>query len=927
MNDYKTALKEYQELQCITNIQIGNIQYLIDLSNSFKNGLTSLKEYKNISLDNTSGELNFLQKNYDNFFNEMNKIFFSYNEKIVSPLKIAIDTFKTASNDNLKSFNKIKSSLIESKQKVTKTKEDYYNFIKSSSINDKIKGDESKLFKAKKDNYAQLYKYEINKMNEIITQYNKDYEKIIKTLNEVNLTTNYILKNILVRFSKHVADIGNLFIKFSEELNESINTNLKQYENSEIYIPQIDKKTNLRFNLEKFKEYDENNMENININQEQNNIYEKKEESKNKTEDNSIREMYLKRLVSLPRKGFDDFEIIDRPIVEMSQERMKENINKLKEIIKKLTSEIELTPIEVDQLINILKEEPLEHRETFSYIFLTQIKKYYKNRVINLKNRQNFIHLANIMNNLCIKENNTKTFNAIIEVSQMIKYENLFMYCMIQKKNSFFSTKTFWLRVIQENLIDNINAYCNKLLNPTTNDKNKNNKSKPLNTKKNIKYMKNLLSKTGLNKDITNYNQLYEEQKNELDQYAYENICILLSKTIPGMCSFLVPEFTSIDIIDHYSTLFGFDIETKKYFQNILEVKNIRNTLSLKKHTEKSIKKNTMFNILFIISSTLKFLPQNEFLNLLPINKFLKPYIEKKIFKFLLSKDLTIEKRIFLWEKILNVKKAIQQVNYENVKSLMKERIEKNEIDIRSQEGRNLNTIEVDLIRTPYISKHKEDKEKLEWVLKCLNYAKPDVGYCQGMNYLGSFFYQLLNKDEEKTFNFLFALETQTKYEQLFFDDLRMLKIFFIVLDKVINLYKPEIYYKFVDSNLSTNIYSTPWFVTLFSNLNCVFEPKDATKYSLMVIENFIIDGWSALFNSGYTLTRYYFDKIMKIEEENLINFMIKGICEEDIVKNENFDKIKKLYEKNSEKINELLIRKLVKITRYENVNSFLKNN
>ena len=94
-----------------------------------------------------------------------------------------------------------------------------------------------------------------------------------------------------------------------------------------------------------------------------------------------------------------------------------------------------------------------------------------------------------------------------------------------------------------------------------------------------------------------------------------------------------------------------------------------------------------------------------------------------------------------------------------------------------------------------------------------------------------------------------------------------------------------------------------------------------------MVIENFIIDGWSALFNSGYTLTRYYFDKIMKIEEENLINFMIKGICEEDIVKNENFDKIKKLYEKNSEKINELLIRKLVKITRYENVNSFLKNN
>ena len=235
-----------------------------------------------------------------------------------------------------------------------------------------------------------------------------------------------------------------------------------------------------------------------------------------------------------------------------------------------------------------------------------------------------------------------------------------------------------------------------------------------------------------------------------------------------------------------------------------------------------------------------------------------------------------------------------------------------------------MDTIDVDLIRTPYISKHKEDKEKLGWVLKCLNYAKPDVGYCQGMNYLGLFFYQLLNKDEEKTFNFLFALETGTKYEDIFLDDLRMLKIFFIVLDKVINLYKPEIYYKFVDSNLSTNIYSTPWFVTLFSNVNCVFEQKDATKYTLMVMENFIIDGWSAIFNSGFTLTKYYFDKIMKIEEEKLYNFMIKEICDSEIVKNENFSEIKEIYAKNAENINEFLISKLIKITRYEKVNNFL---
>ena len=79
------------------------------------------------------------------------------------------------------------------------------------------------------------------------------------------------------------------------------------------------------------------------------------------------------------------------------------------------------------------------------------------------------------------------------------------------------------------------------------------------------------------------------------------------------------------------------------------------------------------------------------------------------------------------------------------------------------------------------------------------------------------------------------------------------------ILDKILNLYKPEIYYKFVDNYLSTNIYSTPWFVTVFSNISGVFSKKDdASKFVMMVIENFIIDGWSAVFNTGFTLINFF---------------------------------------------------------------------
>ena len=905
MNDYKTALREYQELQYIIDNQINDMVFLIDKVNLFKSGILSIEEGVKISLENSSEEFNFINPIFNNFMKDIHKSLLTYNEQITVPLKNFIQSFRFATTNCLNLFNQIKINLIESKQKVTKAKDDYYNFIKSNKNSKDIKDDKNELLRAKTDNLAQLYKYEVNKMNEIITQNNKNYEDIFKTLDSIDISANSIVKNILTKFSNNISNIGNIFINFSEQLKESLNTDLKQIENNKRYFPYFDEKTKLRFNYEIFEEYNENNKN------------EKKESNENNTINNQKKAFDYKRIMSLPRKGFDDFEIID-DVVEMNQERMKENINKLKDIIKKLTSEKELTPLEIDELINILKEDPLENRQTFSYIFLNHIQKFSKNRVINFKNRQNFIHLANIMNNLCIKEDNTKTFNAIIEVSQMLKYENLFMFCMIQKKNHFFSTKTFWLRVIQDNLIDNINNYVNKLLNAKTNNDDKDKKVKKENKD-------NILVNIGLDKKINNFYKLYEKQKKEVENFAYENVCILLSKAIPGMCSFLVPEFTSIDIINHFSKQFNFDSHTKSYFHNLLEAKNIRNTSSLKKNTEKSIKKNAMFNTLFIISCTLKFLPKNEFINLLPLNKFLKPLVEKKIFKFLLSnKDLTIEKRIELWGIILKVKDSIKSINYQSVKNLLKERIEKKEIYDKSQEQRNLDTIKVDLIRTPYINKHKEDLEKVGWILSCLNYAKPDVGYCQGMNFLVLFFYQILDHDEEKTFNYMFALEIQTKYEQIFLDDLRMLKIFFIVLDKIINLYKPEIYYKFVDNYLSTNIYSTPWFVTLFTNVNCVFEKKDAPKYVLMVLENFILDGFSAIFNSGFTLTKYYFNKIMKIEGDKLINYMIKTICEEDIVKNENFNKIKELYEENSEKINELLINKLVKITRYENNHKYL---
>ena len=903
MNDFMSALEEYEEFQDITKNHVKEMKYLLEKINSFKEGILSIEEKLKLSIEDSIEEYDFLNKIFKNYKQEIHKSLLSFNEQITVPLNINIENFNIEVNNIIGFFNQIIIDLIESKQNVIEARENYYNYIKSN-IDSKNNKEEQNEFKAKKENFAQLYKYKIKEMNEKITQNNKNYNEILEKLDNINTCSNNIVKNILFKFSKKVGNIGIIFSKLSEEINKSLNINIKKLENKR-FIPQIDETSKLRFNLEVFKEYGEEKKDDIN--NKENEIKVNKSEKMDKSAS-------LKNEISLSCVGFDGFEILYKPVETMNQESIEKYKSDITNTIKKLISEKELTSNEVTQLINNKEEKTKEKEENLSYIFLTKIEEFCNNRIINFKNSQNFNLLANIMNNLYLNKRDTKIINVIIELSQIIKYGNLFLFSKIQKMNQLFSTKPFWIKVIQDNLIENINNYVVQILNGNIDINKKNKKNKKENNIK-INIPDKLIINIGLNKNISNYNKLDKQQKILLDKFAYEEICKILSKLIPAMSSFLLPEFEILEIINHYSTKFNFDEPTINYFQNLLGIKRIKNKISLRKDD-----KDSSF---FLISCTLKYLSKQDLINLSILNKSMRT----QIFKFLLSNEnLSIEKRLEIWGIILKVKQIMNMITYKEIKQIMIDRLDKKLIIPNSQEYKNIYTIKVDLIRTPFINENKEHIEKVEWILKCLNYIKPDIGYVQGINFLALFFYQLLDYDEEKTFYYLFAFERETKYQEILKDNLKLIRLFFDILDKIIYLYSPEIYYKLIDSYISTNSYSTPWFITLFTNVNSVFEKKDAPKYTLMVIENFILDGWSAIFNSGFTLINYSFDKIMEIEEDELINFMIQDLIEQDIVKNENFHKIKDIYNKNSESINELLFSKLLKITKYENIYTFIKN-
>jgi hypothetical protein len=192
------------------------------------------------------------------------------------------------------------------------------------------------------------------------------------------------------------------------------------------------------------------------------------------------------------------------------------------------------------------------------------------------------------------------------------------------------------------------------------------------------------------------------------------------------------------------------------------------------------------------------------------------------------------------------------------------------------------------------------------------------------MHYIVSFLYQLLDYNEEETFYFFCGLELNTKYHIIFEDNFETLKTFFQVFEKILNINRPEIYYKFIDSHLVTNIYLSSWFITLFTDCANVFVKPNIPKYIFFVIEKFIIEGWAPLFNCGFTILDYCYDKIMNLEKDKLIYYVMNILEEDDILKNENFEKVETLFLKNSKHLNEFSINKLIEITKFEENNQYL---
>lgn len=941
MEDYKNMIVEYKSLQNMVENQTNDLNLIRSKIKSFEKNLSFLKDEISNTQDIPNGSFGFLNTVLKKFNNNLQKNLVQFGDLILNPLDSFIYSFKFATTKNLTQFSEIKSDLFEGKKNLINKRDIYFNYMDElakidktenenknikniffkkeklgNNTNDDIssKNDENIFNNAVVENYHQLYQYELNKMNDIIEECNIKYNNLYHEISAINASLKITVKDCLIKFAKNLNVFAETFNLLSDEIIKKIDS-LKILNNEEI-SQSIDKvatsSNEPRFEREKLEK-----KEKIKIDTKEKNV-EKKHlfEFFKKRPSNPTNVINIKNKLE---KADDTFEIISQERIQ-NEENKKDNKEYINDIIKKIVGEEELKSKEITNLFNILKNdknESINDENIYANIFLNKIKEYYNHRVISFKNKNNFIHLSNIMNDLCLKhKKNNVIFNLIIEVSQMIKYKNDYIYKIIQKKNEFFSTKTLWLQLIDNDLIEALNNYVDKTL------------SKKIEEKTNIKETEekdektNVFEKTGLYKKITNYKKLNKSQQKELTQYGKEIICLILSKSISGMCCFLVPQKIIEDIIIYYGSMFKFEYDIKCYLKNKMTVKNMKVKHQKKYCIEKDEKIN---NKIIIISSLSKFYPVEKYHNLLLLNKNMYPKLKKNILLNLLSdKKLSIDSHLKLWREILEIESIKKDFKYQEIKKEINISFDNGDIKNELKQGKNIFLIEKDVIRTLFIQKNKEHQENLKSILVCFFFTHPDIGYCQGMNCIVSFLYQLLGYDEEETFYFLCGLVNSTKFHEIFQDDFQTLKRFFLIFEKILNINRPEIYYKFMDNNILTNSYSSSWFLTLFTDYVFIFDKKNPPKFIFFVIERFILEGWSAIFNCGFTLLEYCYEKIMTLEKDKLITYVMNILNNEAILKNENFETVKELYLKNSILINEFFIDKLIDITKFEGKNKYL---
>jgi len=235
------------------------------------------------------------------------------------------------------------------------------------------------------------------------------------------------------------------------------------------------------------------------------------------------------------------------------------------------------------------------------------------------------------------------------------------------------------------------------------------------------------------------------------------------------------------------------------------------------------------------------------------------------------------DKKINLHEAITNGKSAKKKFALQHSSGVspsgevFRETIEKDihrtypthKIFLRDEESDDEDGIEADLLRD------KGGEASLRRVLRAYSVIDPDVGYCQGMNFISAMFITLVSNEEEAFWLLENVMDTKSPCSMrgLFGDGMAQAQEVLYIAEKVIQQYLPKIAAHFERENVHVTMFATQWLLTNYSS-NFSFD------LVTRVWDCFLIEGWKISYRVMLALLSIFERELLLMPFEEILGFL-----------------------------------------------------
>jgi len=203
-------------------------------------------------------------------------------------------------------------------------------------------------------------------------------------------------------------------------------------------------------------------------------------------------------------------------------------------------------------------------------------------------------------------------------------------------------------------------------------------------------------------------------------------------------------------------------------------------------------------------------------------------------------------------------------------------------LDYRSLSSRNnpwTSVIEIDITRTfPELKSFGQNHQNQLWrVLNAYASHNPDLGYCQGMNFVAGLLLLVSNFREEECFSVLVCLMDHLGLAGFYGEKLPLFRRYLRACDMLVKETVPDLREHFKKENVNAPVYLHQWFLTLF--INC-FPLSMVT----IIWDAIICEGLEVLLRIAVSILQVLKDSLLAMQFEEIIKFfkMMKTYNDED---------------------------------------------